>query len=137
MLLFSACSAALVAHTSPCRCLQVYNPANGQPLHNVDRNTSYEAREAIEAASESLKTWKQTTAASRANILHEWRALMTNNMLDIQKLMTLESGKPLAEAKGEIQAGLASLDWFAGEATRCAPLPIHVNACCELFTSCH
>jgi succinate-semialdehyde dehydrogenase / glutarate-semialdehyde dehydrogenase len=105
--------------------LQVYNPANGQSLGVVDVSTSQETGEAIEAASEAWETWKNTTAVYRASLLHEWRELMVSNISDIQRMMTIESGKPLKEAAGEIQAGLASLDWFAGEAIRCStPSPV-------------
>jgi succinate-semialdehyde dehydrogenase / glutarate-semialdehyde dehydrogenase len=69
--------------------------------------------------------WKNTTAAYRASLLRKWRELMVLNISDIQNVMTMESGKPLKESAGEIQAGLASLDWFAGEAIRCyTPSPV-------------
>jgi succinate-semialdehyde dehydrogenase / glutarate-semialdehyde dehydrogenase len=105
--------------------LQVYNPANGHSLGVVDVSTSQETGEAIEAASKAWETWKNTTAAHRASLLRKWRELMESNISDIQSIMTIESGKPLKEAAGEIQGGLASLDWFAGEAIRCCtPSPV-------------
>ncbi|NJR43004.1 MAG: aldehyde dehydrogenase family protein [Akkermansiaceae bacterium] len=96
----------------------MFNPASGQPIGAVDWNADAEAREAIAAANTAWAGWRNTTAADRAKLLHHWRELLASNASDIHKIMTMESGKPLKEAAGEMQAGLASLDWFAGEATR-------------------
>lgn len=109
----------LPVHSPIAAAVQVYNPANGHSIGKVDMNAASEAREAIAAASKAWGPWKGTTAADRAKMLHKWRELMSENSSDIQNIMTLESGKPLKEAAGEVQAGLASLDWFAGEAVRC------------------
>ena len=54
----------------------------------------------------------------RSNVLSKWSALITENSDDIAKIMTLESGKPLAESKGEVAYGTSFLDYFAGEAIR-------------------
>ena len=61
-----------------------------------------ETRKAIEAADTALPDWRAKTAKERAQILRKWFELMMANQDDLGQLMTMEQGKPLAEAKGEI-----------------------------------
>ncbi|PLP18444.1 succinate-semialdehyde dehydrogenase (NADP(+)), partial [Klebsiella pneumoniae] len=58
------------------------------------------------------------TAKERANILRRWFDLMMENQDDLARLMTLEQGKPLAEAKGEISYAASFIEWFAEEGKR-------------------
>src|SRR3546814_20598072 len=57
-------------------------------------------------------------AKERANILRKWFNLILENQEDLARLMTLEQGKPLAEAKGEVVYGASFIEWFAEEAKR-------------------
>src|SRR3546814_17369580 len=57
-------------------------------------------------------------AKERANILRKWFNLILENQEDLARLMTLEQGKPLAEAKGEVVYGASFIEWFAEEAQR-------------------
>ena len=82
--------------------IDVTNPANGQLLGTVPKMGADETRAAIEAANQALPAWRALTAKERAVILRRWFDLMMANQDDLAKLMTLEQGKPLAEAKGEI-----------------------------------
>ena len=78
-----------------------------------------DTKKAIDRASAALGKWKDgTTALHRSNVLSKWSSLITENSEDIAKIMTLESGKPLAESKGEVAYGTSFLDYFAGEAIR-------------------
>ena len=98
--------------------LAVTNPANGQTLGSVPKMGASETREAIEAANRALPAWRALTAKARANILRRWFDLMMANQDDLAQLMTLEQGKPLAEAKGEISYAASFIEWFAEEGKR-------------------
>ncbi|WP_117088315.1 aldehyde dehydrogenase family protein, partial [Klebsiella pneumoniae] len=82
--------------------LGVTNPANGQQLGSVPKMGAEETREAIDVAARALPAWRALTARERATILRRWFDLMMEHQDDLARLMTLEQGKPLAEAKGEI-----------------------------------
>lgn len=98
--------------------LDVTNPANGETLGSVPKMGAEETRLAIEAANEALPQWRALTAKERANILRRWFDLMMENQDDLAQLMTLEQGKPLAEAKGEISYAASFIEWFAEEGKR-------------------
>lgn len=84
--------------------IEVTNPANGDKLGSVPKMGADETRAAIDAANRALPAWRALTAKERANILRNWFNLMMEHQDDLARLMTLEQGKPLAEAKGEISA---------------------------------
>ncbi len=98
--------------------IAVTNPANGGQLGSVPKMGADETREAIEAANRALPAWRALTAKERANILRRWFDLMMENRDDLARLMTLEQGKPLAEAKGEISYAASFIEWFAEEGKR-------------------
>jgi succinate-semialdehyde dehydrogenase / glutarate-semialdehyde dehydrogenase len=98
--------------------IDVTNPANGQLLGTVPKMGAGETRAAIEAANQALPAWRALTAKERAVILRRWFDLMMANQDDLAKLMTLEQGKPLAEAKGEIAYAASFIEWFAEEGKR-------------------
>ncbi|HBS5872723.1 TPA: aldehyde dehydrogenase family protein, partial [Klebsiella aerogenes] len=98
--------------------IAVNNPANGQQLGSVPKMGADETREAIEAANRALPAWHALTAKERATLLRRWFDLMMENQDDLARLMTLEQGKPLAEAKGEISYAASFIEWFAEEGKR-------------------
>ncbi len=98
--------------------IEVDNPANGERLGQVPRMGASETRRAIEAADRALPAWRALTAKERAGKLRRWYELMLENQEDLARLMTLEQGKPLAEARGEILYAASFLEWFAEEAKR-------------------
>lgn len=98
--------------------IPVSNPANGKPLGNVPKMGAEETRDAIDAANRALPAWRALTAKERANILRRWFNLMMEHQDDLARLMTLEQGKPLAEAKGEISYAASFIEWFAEEGKR-------------------
>src|SRR5438105_5195597 len=98
--------------------LAVYNPADGQQIGTVPKLGVAETRRAIEAANRALPAWRAKTAKERAGILRKWYDLMMANQEDLAILMTVEQGKPLAEARGEIAYGASFIEWFAEEAKR-------------------
>ena len=98
--------------------LDVTNPANGELIAQVPYAGQAETRRAIEAAERALPAWRAKTAAERAAILRRWFELLLKHKKDLGRLMTLEQGKPLKEATGEIVYGASFIEWFAEEGKR-------------------
>ena len=96
----------------------VRNPATGETLGVVPDLGAAETEDAIRAAVIAQKLWAKKTAGERANVLKAWHRLMIENRDDLAMILTLEQGKPLAEAKGEITYGASFIEWFAEEARR-------------------
>ncbi|MGP4972568.1 succinate-semialdehyde dehydrogenase [Psychrobacter alimentarius] len=97
---------------------QVLNPATGEVIGTVPMMGANETRRAIEAADTAQSTWAKKTGKERSIVLRRWHTLIAENIEDLALLMTHEQGKPIGEAKGEIQSGLDYLEWFAEEAKR-------------------
>nr|WP_315301129.1 NADP-dependent succinate-semialdehyde dehydrogenase [Raoultella terrigena] len=98
--------------------ITVTNPANDQRLGSVPKMGTEETHEAIDAANRALPAWRALTAKERAALLRRWFDLIMANQDDLARLMTLEQGKPLAEAKGEIGYAASFIEWFAEEGKR-------------------
>lgn len=98
--------------------IEVRNPATGEIIGRVPRLGAAETRTAIEAARTAQREWAARTAKERATILRRWFELMIENKDDLGRILTLEQGKPLAEATGEIVYGASFIEWFAEEARR-------------------
>jgi succinate-semialdehyde dehydrogenase/glutarate-semialdehyde dehydrogenase len=96
----------------------VTNPATGDELARVADCGAAETQQAIAAAEASLPEWRAKTATVRAGILRKWHDLILENADDLGLLMTLEQGKPLPEAKGEVRYGASFIEWFAEEGKR-------------------
>ncbi|MDD0838192.1 NAD-dependent succinate-semialdehyde dehydrogenase [Curvibacter sp. HBC61] len=103
--------------------LPVHNPA----LHptrpealiaQVPDGNAADAQAALDAASAAFKLWRVRPAKERAQALKRWHALLLQHQDDLARLISLEQGKPLAEARGEVLYGASYIDWFAEEATR-------------------
>jgi len=98
--------------------LEVQNPATGKGLGTVPRMGAAETRRAIESARQAWAGWRAKTAQQRSVILRRWFELMMAHQDDLAVLMTLEQGKPLAEAKGEIAYAASYFEWYAEEGKR-------------------
>ena len=98
--------------------ISVNNPATNEVIGSVPKMGKAETRRAIEAAERALPAWRALTAKERSIKLRRWFELMMENQDDLGRLMTLEQGKPLAEAKGEIAYAASFIEWFAEEAKR-------------------
>jgi len=96
----------------------VTNPATGETIGTVPLMGAAETRRAIDAANAAWPAWRKKSAKERAAVLRRWYDLIVENSDDLALIMTTEQGKPLAEAKGEIQFGSAFIEWFAEEAKR-------------------
>ncbi|BEP38609.1 NADP-dependent succinate-semialdehyde dehydrogenase (plasmid) [Variovorax sp. V59] len=104
--------------SSPHGSYTLHNPANDEALVALPRFKEAETAAAIEAAHRAFLSWRQTTAKSRSDILRRWYELMVQHRDDLATLITLEEGKPLAEAKVEIDYAASFLQWFSEEAKR-------------------
>ena len=98
--------------------LEVNNPATQEIIGKVPKFTKDETKKVIENANDAFQTWKNTTAKERSVILKKWGDLIVENVEDLAKIMTIEQGKPVAEAKGEILMGASYIEFYAEEAKR-------------------
>ena len=96
----------------------VVNPATGEIVGTVPAMGVAETRRAIEAAGAAFPRWRAMVAKERGAILRRIADLMHQNADDLALIMTMEQGKPLAEARGEIAYSAGFLEWFAEEARR-------------------
>jgi succinate-semialdehyde dehydrogenase/glutarate-semialdehyde dehydrogenase len=97
---------------------EVTNPATGEVLALVPRMGAEETRRALIEAAAAYPPWRATTAGARAKILRRLSELMLENEDDLALLMTLEQGKPLAEAHAEVKYAASFLEWFGEEGKR-------------------
>ena len=104
--------------TEPTNAVSVTNPATGELVGHAPILSEAELTSAIERAHIAQKEWAQVPAKSRAALLHRWHQLILENKEDLARLMTIEQGKPLAEATGEVVYGASFIEWFAEEAKR-------------------
>ncbi len=96
----------------------VINPADGGKIAEVANCGASEAHRAIEAAERALPAWRAKTAKERSLLLRRWYDLALAAAEDLAKILTVEQGKPLIEARGEIAYGMSFVEWFAEEAKR-------------------
>ena len=96
----------------------VMNPATQERIAEVPCCTADETRAAIAAAEKAQPAWAARTGKERAAIMRKWFDLMMENQDDLGMIMTLEQGKPLAEAKGEVAYAASFIEWFGEEAKR-------------------
>ncbi|WP_175716700.1 NAD-dependent succinate-semialdehyde dehydrogenase [Burkholderia anthina] len=100
------------------RTIEVTNPADGAVLGTVPRAGAAETRRAIEAAQSAFEAWREQPADVRATYLRRWYELILAHQDDLAVIMTMEQGKPLAEARGEIAYAASYIEWFAEEGKR-------------------
>ena len=96
----------------------VKNAYSQELISTLPQMGKEETNSAIEAANNAWPNWRNKTAKERAAILRKWFNLILENQEDLAILMTLEQGKPLAEARGEVAYGSSFIEWFAEEGKR-------------------
>lgn len=99
---------------------EVEDPATGEMLAKVANAGPQDAIEALEAASAAQDMWAKVPPRERGEILRRAFELITRRAEEFALLITLEMGKPLAEARGEVTYGAEFLRWFSEEAVRSA-----------------
>lgn len=98
--------------------IEISNPATGETVGTVPKMGAKEAEQAVEAAQRALPQWSAMSANERSDLLRIWYDLIIEHKEDLARLLTIEQGKPLKEAEGEILYGAAYIEWFAEEAKR-------------------
>ncbi|KMO32987.1 aldehyde dehydrogenase [Methylobacterium variabile] len=98
--------------------IPILNPATGETLSQLAVATRQDLDEALEAADRGFKAWRKVSAFERSKVLRKAANLMRERADEIARIMTLEQGKPLAEAKMEVLGGADTMDWFAEEGRR-------------------
>ncbi len=96
----------------------VTNPATTEVIGKVPNMGADETRQAIEGANSAWPEWRAKTALERSVILKKWHALIEENQEDLASIMTLEQGKSITEARGEIGYANSFIEWFAEEGKR-------------------
>jgi len=97
---------------------EVTDPASSGTLAWVASLGMDETATAIDAAAQSFAAWRAMLPQNRATILRKWHELMLAAKEDLALIMTLEQGKPLAEARGEIDYAASFIEWYAEEGKR-------------------
>lgn len=96
----------------------VTNPATTEVIGTVPNMGTDETRQAIEGANTAWPAWRAKTALERSTLLKKWHALIDENQEDLATIMTLEQGKSITEARGEIGYANSFIEWFAEEGKR-------------------
>ncbi|KAM0198801.1 hypothetical protein ACHAPQ_001417 [Fusarium lateritium] len=113
----------------------VENPSTLEKLESCPEFDANDTEAAIVAADEAYKTYRKTPARQRSRFLRRWFDLMTENGEDIARLITLENGKPLADARTEAKYAASFFEWFSEEAPRIYGETIEAsNPSCRLST---
>ena len=87
------------------QCFVITNPATQEDIAQCHSATEQDADLAVTAAKRAQTAWAKTPANQRANLLLKWSRLIMDNQDDLARILTLEQGKPLGEARGEIAYG--------------------------------
>ena len=98
--------------------LDISNPATGKIVAKVTNGTVLEANNAVSSAAKAFLSWSRLSAKERAVFLMRWYSLILENVEDLAALMTLEQGKPIAEAIGEVKYGAEFIAFYAEESKR-------------------
>lgn len=98
--------------------IEVLNPCTNSPIGTVPCCGTAETRRAIAAARTAFSTWSTLTPVERGGYLLEWHRQITTHAEDLARLLTLEQGKPLAEARAELAQGATYFPWYAEECRR-------------------
>jgi succinate-semialdehyde dehydrogenase / glutarate-semialdehyde dehydrogenase len=97
---------------------EVNNPATHEVIATVPFGGKNEARLAVDAANEAFPEWAALSAYERSDYIRAWYELIKENEMDLARTMTIEQGKPLKEALGEVQYANGFLAWYAEEGKR-------------------
>jgi len=100
-----------------CEYLDIINPATGELIDRVPRGTEGDVEMAVEAASSAFSSWASTSPQQRAGILYRAAGIVRQRKDELAVLLTREQGKPLAEAKNEIEGFVNVLEYYCGLAS--------------------
>ncbi|MFC7391840.1 NAD-dependent succinate-semialdehyde dehydrogenase [Scopulibacillus cellulosilyticus] len=97
---------------------EIKNPATGEVVGTMPEGTKQDVESAIDAADKAFPEWANLSAEKRADYLKKLFHIMMDKKEELATIMTLESGKPLKEARGEVDYAASFIEWFAEEARR-------------------
>ncbi|EFR02478.1 succinate-semialdehyde dehydrogenase [Nannizzia gypsea CBS 118893] len=97
---------------------EVIDPGTGKPWASCPSSTTKDVPRAVEAAQAAFEKFRKVNPRTRAQLLMKWDGLIRDARPDLAKILTHETGKPIAESLGEIDYALGFTWWFAGEAER-------------------
>lgn len=97
---------------------EVRNPATGERIGRVAWCGKPETEEAIQSADAAFQKWKRVPAGKRSAYLLKAASIMKEKAEELAETITTEMGKPISEARREIQTATGYLEWFAEEAKR-------------------
>jgi succinate-semialdehyde dehydrogenase/glutarate-semialdehyde dehydrogenase len=100
------------------RALPVLNPATEEEIGQVAHASQADLDEALAAAARGFEAWRKVSAFDRSKAMRKAADLLRGRADAVARIMTLEQGKPLREAKMEVMAAADIIDWFAEEARR-------------------
>ena len=100
------------------RTIDITNPADGQVIGRVAAMSAAESRQAVDAAEAAFDDWADLLPQERSRLMRRWFDLMIENKEDLAQLMMLEQGKPISEARGEIDYAASFIEYYAEEAKR-------------------
>ena len=100
------------------RKLPVLNPATGEVMGELACAETADLEEVAEAANRGFDVWRKISAFDRYKMMRKAAQLLRDRVETVAQLMTMEQGKPLAEARMEVMAGADTIDWFAEEGRR-------------------
>ncbi len=98
--------------------INVMNPATNEVIGMIPNGGTLEAKAAVDAAHSAFKTWSKKTADERSQLLMKWFHLIDEHKVEIGTVMTMEQGKPVHEAIGEVNYANSFLSWYAEEGKR-------------------
>lgn len=98
--------------------MAVSNPADGSVIGQMASLSAQDSSEAVSAAQKAFADWSTKLPQERATILRRWFELMMAHKEDLATIMVLEQGKPLSEARGEIDYAASFVEYYAEEAKR-------------------
>lgn len=96
----------------------IENPATLEVVGSVPNGTKIEAKQAVDAAHHAFQKWSKISAYERAELLEKWYGIVESRLDELAEVMTLEQGKPLSEAKGEMKYASSFIKWYGEEAKR-------------------
>ncbi|KAA9339588.1 NAD-dependent succinate-semialdehyde dehydrogenase [Hymenobacter busanensis] len=96
--------------------IESFNPYTGRLLRRFKPHTAAQVERIVAQAHKAARTWRRTTFAQRATVLHRAADLLRERQNELARLMALEMGKPLRDGRGEVQKCALTCDFYADRA---------------------
>lgn len=98
--------------------LEKLSPHNGEKIFDIPISSAAVVDQAVQIASQSFQTWSQTTPVLRGALLFKVRDLMSSRFERLVKCVSIETGKPIQDAEGEVRVAISQCEFFASEGSR-------------------